>query len=177
MYSVLDFESVESIYLYIVRFNSRRISNEIIKVGITSNIEERMCSLRNEYAIEGEYRLLLSLKSNNRIVEHQLLELWRRKYPSNVLRFCINGITKTECFQYGSFFDNEVAEIKSHYLSTSKSPVYTENVVYFAQQEAVLSEMSLAEFDKLDYIDLAHRLCISEQDSLKMIKKQHKWEK
>lgn len=179
MYSELDFETHESIYLYIVTFNSNRIKDKIIKIGITSALETRMNSLKDEYSIEGEYTLLLAAKSNNTKVEKQLIQLWKIHFPNSIIDLRINNVLKTECFKYDSFFIIEVNKIKHHYLSHCKSPIVFENIVYRPQKVNIFSKMTFDEFTRissnpLEIDRLSLDTNISKENIRSMIKKQQK---
>ena len=113
--------------VYFIRFTSTQFEKELFKIGITTNLNERLRSLRQEFKICGEYQLLLAIPVDSDEIEKDLLHAFRHEYPDLKIFLTIYNSIKTECFIYDDKLLESVELVKSQY-SSQTSNIYIENI-------------------------------------------------
>lgn len=112
----IDFTKCQSFYIYFVKFESPYYPKPVFKIGITTNLENRLLSLKAEFRISSCLELILSLKVRCVDIESQLIELFTNKFPHLKIEFNARETRKTECFIYDDSLLDLVKEVKSLYI-------------------------------------------------------------
>lgn len=96
----IDFFKQSKYYIYFIKFKSILFSHILFKIGITTNLETRLCSLKQEYAIERDYELLLALQVNSPELERDILKTFHNLFPHLKINIKIKNINKKECMLF-----------------------------------------------------------------------------
>lgn len=96
----INFFKQSKYYIYFVKFKSILFSSTLFKIGITTNLETRLCSLKQEYAIERDYELLLALQVNSPEIERDILHTFHTLFPHLKINLRIRNINKQECMLF-----------------------------------------------------------------------------
>lgn len=113
----IDFTAVQAWVVYFIKFKSSFHDNVLFKIGITSNLDNRLVSLKNEFRITSDYKLLLSLEVRSIDIEYQLLDLFTSEFPSLKISFTARDTMKTECFIYDEYMLDLVGKVKERYIN------------------------------------------------------------
>lgn len=126
----IDFNACDKLTLYFVTFKSEYYTDIIFKIGITSNIQERLLSLKQEYKITSHFKLILALQIKSNIIEPQMIDLFTKLYPHLKIQFYIKDTLKTECFTYhDDLVEYTQQHVKPFYTQTVSTPYFIENII------------------------------------------------
>lgn len=100
----INFFKTSKYYIYFVKFKSRIFTRVLFKIGITTNLDKRLQSLKHEYHIESDYELLLAVQVNSPQLEKDIIRTFNCKFPHLTKFIKIGNVHKNECM----LFDDEL---------------------------------------------------------------------
>jgi len=152
MYAKMDYNEIEIMYLYFVKFEIEYEGENVIvfKIGRTHNLNSRLETLKVEFNIKNSFTLLLAIQIMSTKIETNMLQMFIEKYPHLKFNFKIRDILKTECFKYNDIFiirslasAKELDIIKEDYFQQTKK-LFIENIkleIKFIQKRIVSQQL------------------------------------
>lgn len=113
----LNFFKQSKYYVYFVKFKCEYYHTIFFKIGITTELENRLRSLKHEYKIYDEYELLLALQVNSPEIEKDMLVLFNGLFPHLSVNMKINKKQKIECLRYADELIPALSKIREIYTS------------------------------------------------------------
>jgi len=141
----MDYTEIQKINIYFVKFNIKQ-NDEIInifKIGITTNLNERIESLKNEFSIKSDFVLLLAFEVRSFNIETKLLLHFKTKYPKLKYDFKIRDILKTECFLFDEILLEELIEIECDYKFQTNQEVIKDKKINIRRKICNIKETKL----------------------------------
>lgn len=111
----INFFKQSKYYLYFVKFKSSYFSITLFKIGITTDINKRLKSLKNEYKIQSDYDLLLALQVNSPEIEKDMLIAFNNTFPTLRANIKINKVQKIECMRYHDDLIDAIEQVELLY--------------------------------------------------------------
>ena len=96
----IDYTKIKCQCVYFIVFTSMHFEKELFKIGITQNLSDRLRSLKQEFKINGNYKLLLAIPVQSDEIEKDLLNAFEKMHPTLKINLNVNNCNKTECFLY-----------------------------------------------------------------------------
>lgn len=134
----VNYTKIKHECVYFIIFTSSHFDRELFKIGVTTNLTERLKSLRQEFKINGNYKLLLAIPVGSDEIEKDLLNAFQKRYPTLKINLSINNCNKTECFLYDDILIESVEAVKTEF-SKQANKRYIENIdiLVMGKQEAI----------------------------------------
>lgn len=134
----VNYTKIKHECVYFIIFTSSHFDRELFKIGVTTNLTERLKSLRQEFKINGNYKLLLAIPVGSDEIEKDLLNAFQKRYPTLKINLNINNCNKTECFLYDDILIESVEAVKTEF-SKQANKRYIENIdiLVMGKQEAI----------------------------------------
>ena len=128
----IDYTKIKYQCVYFIKFTSNHFDKELFKIGVTMNLNDRLKNLRQEFKIDGNYKLLLAIPVESDEIEKDLLNAFEKRHPSLKIDLNICNNKKTECFIYSDSLLESINTVKLEFCKqTSKK--YIENVEVVAR--------------------------------------------
>ena len=128
----IDYTKIKYQCVYFIKFTSNHFDKELFKIGVTMNLNDRLKNLRQEFKIDGNYKLLLAIPVESDEIERDLLNAFEKRYPALKIDLNICNNKKTECFIYSDSLLESINTVKLEFCKqTSKK--YIENVEVVAR--------------------------------------------
>lgn len=156
----VNYTKIKHECVYFIIFTSSHFDRELFKIGVTTNLTERLKSLRQEFKINGNYKLLLAIPVGSDEIEKDLLNAFQKRYPTLKINLSINNCNKTECFLYDDILLESVEAVKTEF-SKQANKRYIENIdiLVMGKQEAIDVDVAYTKpitWDLIDSIDSSH---------------------
>ena len=128
----IDYTKIKYQCVYFIKFTSNHFDKELFKIGVTMNLNDRLKNLRQEFKIDGNYKLLLAIPVKSDEIEKDLLNAFKKRHPALKIDLNICNNKKTECFIYSDSLLESINTVKLEFCKqTSKK--YIENVEVVAR--------------------------------------------
>lgn len=111
----INFFKQSKYYLYFVTFKSYYFTINIFKIGITTDLDKRLKSLKNEYKIQSDFKLLLALQVNSPEIEKDMLTAFNNTFPELRANIKINKVQKIECMKYHDDLIDAIEQVQLLY--------------------------------------------------------------
>ena len=78
----IDYTKIKYQCVYFIIFTSAHFDKELFKIGVTMNLSDRLRSLKQEFKIKGNYKLLLAIPVGSDEIEKDLLNAFEKMHPT-----------------------------------------------------------------------------------------------